>query len=70
MPKISDIAGDLLDGADAISRFTGLPKPRLFYLLERGHLPAFKIGFRWCARKSELRAALTSRRTEGQKGAA
>jgi hypothetical protein len=61
-PADSSLAADLLEGVTAIAAFTGIPEPRVFYLCERGHLPAFKIGIRWCALKSELRAALTSRR--------
>jgi hypothetical protein len=72
MAKMPNLADDLLDGCRAISRFTGLPEARLFYLMEQGYLPAFKLGVRWCARKSELRAALTSQRTssENQQGVA
>jgi len=62
--KHDDLAGDMLDGAEAIARFTGIPVTRVFYLCERGLIPVFKIGSRWCARKSELRSALTSRKTE------
>jgi predicted DNA-binding transcriptional regulator AlpA len=60
-PADSELAADLLEGGSAIAAFTGISEPRVFYLCERGHLPAFKIGIRWCALKSELRAALTSR---------
>jgi len=55
------LAADMLDSVKAIAAFTGIPETRVFYLCERGYLPVFKIGNRWCARKSELRAALTSR---------
>jgi hypothetical protein len=58
---MSDLAEDLLTGGAAISEFTGIPESRFFYLAERGLLPVFKMGARWCARKSELCAALTSR---------
>lgn len=61
-PADSSLAADLLEGGTAISAFTGIPETRVFYLCERGYLPTFKIGGRWCALKSELRAALTSRR--------
>ena len=71
MPKMSgkrtqrsadtSLADDLLEGGRAIAQFTGIPEPRVFYLCERGLLPVFRLGTRWCARKSELRAALTSR---------
>jgi len=48
------LADDLLDGADEIARFTGWSKRRVFYLLEKGQLPAFKVGNKWCARRSAL----------------
>lgn len=60
-PPDTSLAADLLEGGGAISAFTGIPEPRVFYLCERGLLPAFKLGTRWCALKSELRGALTSR---------
>jgi hypothetical protein len=58
-PADTSLAEDLR--VVAIAAFTGIDEPRAYYLCERGHLPAFKIGIRWCALKSELRAALTSR---------
>ena len=52
-----NLADDLLDGVEAISRFTGLPPRRVYYLAERKLLPLFKIGERkWQGRKSTLRA--------------
>jgi hypothetical protein len=53
-----DLASDLLDGAHAIARFTGLPRSRVNRLLVLGLLPAFKIGAGWLARKSQLREVL------------
>ncbi len=50
------LAEDLLTGAVQIAAFVGVEPRRAFYLLERGHLPAFKIGAKWHARKSTLRA--------------
>ena len=51
-----DLAEDLLDGVEAISKFTGLPRRRVYYLAENGLLPLFKIGARkWQGRKSTLR---------------
>jgi hypothetical protein len=49
------LCDDLLDGADEIARFTGWPRRRVFYLLERKLIPGFKVGNRWTARKSRLR---------------
>jgi hypothetical protein len=48
------LADDLLEGVGKIARFTGLKPRRVFYLAEGGRLPLFKIGNRWCARKSTL----------------
>jgi hypothetical protein len=52
---------DLLEGAGAISDYTGIPVTRVFYLCDRGLLPVFKIGTRWCARKSELDRTLSAK---------
>ncbi len=60
------LADDMLDGAEAIGKFIGVSRRRAFYLCESGTVPAFKLGNRWCARKSELRDALRS----GKAGAA
>jgi hypothetical protein len=55
------LADDLLDGVDAISRFTGLPPRRIYYLAERNLLPLFKIGDRkWQGRKSTLRQHISN----------
>ncbi len=50
----TSLADDLLVGADAIAKFTGWSTRRIFYLNERGELPAFKVGGRLHARKSTL----------------
>ena len=64
----NNLADDLLDGVEAISIFTGLPRRRVYYLAERGLLPLFKIGDRkWQGRKSTLRqhiAKLEARHAE------
>jgi hypothetical protein len=59
-PKTEDtLADDLLDGAQQIADFIGVSKRRTFYLCESGQLAAaFKLGNRWCARKSELLSTL------------
>ena len=49
------LADDLLDGAEAISEFTGWPVRRVFYLLEKRLLPARKVGNRWISLKSRIR---------------
>ena len=49
------LSADLLDGADEIAAFTGWPRRRVFYLLEKKLIPGFKVGNRWTARKSRLK---------------
>ena len=49
------LAGDLLWGADAIGRELGLTERKAFYQLERGNLPARKIGGLWVASRAKLR---------------
>jgi hypothetical protein len=55
MVGMTDLADDLLTGAGAIAGFIGATRRRAFYLLERGELPAFKLGNIWHARKSAIR---------------
>ena len=51
-----DLATDLLDGMPAIAKFYGCSERRGYYLAENKLIPAFKVGEKWCARKSTLRA--------------
>jgi hypothetical protein len=53
---MTPLADDLLDGAGEIAAFLGWPKRRVFYALERGQIPGFKIGNKWHARRSTLTA--------------
>jgi hypothetical protein len=60
MPTINDaepdsIGSDLLWGAEAIGREIGLPIKKTFYHLERGNLPAKKIGGIWVGSRRALR---------------
>jgi excisionase family DNA binding protein len=51
-----DLANDLIGGVPAIAAFLGFSQRQTYHLLEKGKLPAFKIGDRkWQARKSTLR---------------
>ena len=66
-PHQDELRDDLLDGAEAISKFYGWKLRRTYYLLERGLIPSFKIGKKWCARRStstahieKLESAVTS----------
>jgi excisionase family DNA binding protein len=52
----NDLANDLIGGVPAIAAFLGFSERQTYHLLEKGKLPAFKIGDRkWQARKSTLR---------------
>jgi hypothetical protein len=55
---VTDLSDDLLYGVPEIANFTGLPARQIYHLLERGLLPAFKVGDKkgsmWCSRKSSL----------------
>jgi hypothetical protein len=54
------LADDLLTGIRAIAQYTGESERRTEYLVACGLIPAFKIGARVCARKSELDEAFSS----------
>lgn len=45
---------DILEGAEAIARFMGTTRRRVFHLAEQGLIPTFKLGKRLCARKSSI----------------
>jgi hypothetical protein len=53
-PSLSD---DLIWGGLAISEELGLSKHKTFYVLERGYVPAQKVGNIWVASRKKLRAA-------------
>ncbi len=55
------LADDLLRGARAIADEIGDPLRRTRYLLERGHLPAKKVGNVWYGSKSRLREFFSAR---------
>jgi excisionase family DNA binding protein len=66
--KMQDLAEDLLDGVPAIARFTGWTKRRVYYLAEQKLIPAFKVGERWCCRKSTLRNHVERLEAKGKAG--
>ena len=50
-------------GANAIAREAGLPdRAAAYHLLERGLLPAPRVGRRWVTTRTRLRQALTGER--------
>jgi Helix-turn-helix domain len=52
--QTSPLASDLLSGIAEIAGHTGESERRTRYLCDTGQIPAFQIGNRWYARKSEL----------------
>jgi hypothetical protein len=57
--RASDFAGDLLEGAEAISGFIyGDPTKRrkVYHLAQTSRLPVFRLGAVLCARKSRILA--------------
>ena len=56
------IADDLLNGADAASRYTGLPRRQIYHLVEKGYLRPVRMGRRMFFRKSDLEAAFSTAR--------
>ena len=61
------IALDLLEGAEQISAFTGLPVRQIYYLADQGHLPGiFRLGRKICGLRSEIAAGLRARATSGK----
>jgi hypothetical protein len=49
---------DLVWGARDIARVLGRSERSTFHLLESGHLPARRVGGRWCASRQKLLEAL------------
>jgi hypothetical protein len=49
------IADDLLEGCPAIGAFIGKNARETLWAIERGRLPAWREGHKWCALKSALR---------------
>jgi hypothetical protein len=45
---------DLLWGASAIAAYIGVDQRQAFWMLEKGRLPAKRIGSRWVASRSNL----------------
>jgi hypothetical protein len=52
----SSLGDDLLKGVSQIAVFIDESERRTYYLLERGYLPAGKMGATWIASKRALRA--------------
>jgi hypothetical protein len=53
-------------GAEAIGAVIGVNKAKAYYLLQRGRIPARKVGDEWVAEETKLLAFLTD--TDGDLG--
>ena len=51
---------DLISGAAAAARFTGLTTRQIYHLVEKGQIPALRLGSRLYFRRFELDCALRS----------
>ncbi len=67
---IQPLADDLLTGAEEIGKFIGTTTRRAYYLLEKGELPAFKLGAIWHGRKTTLLTHITKLEQPTEKTAA
>jgi hypothetical protein len=62
-PPLSELADDILRGADAIAEFLfgdRASRRKVYYLAESTKLPIFRLGSVLCARRSVLLAFITS----------
>jgi hypothetical protein len=55
---LAEVVSDVLWGAEAIADAIGQSTRQTFYMLERGMIPAKKIGKKWCASRRALLHAL------------
>jgi hypothetical protein len=55
---MSDDIDTPIYGVDAIARATGRTKSQTYYALEKGHLPASKLGKIWFSTPRRIRAFL------------
>lgn len=51
---MGELAGDLLNGAQEASRYSGLPLRTIYHFVETRQLPVKRVGKRLFFRKSEL----------------
>lgn len=61
-----DLSSDLLSGAAAAARYTGLSRRVIYHLTETGALPVIRIGRRLYYRRSELAQAFRSQAPSGE----
>jgi hypothetical protein len=55
----TDEKSDVIWGAAEIGRAIGRTKRQAFHMLSAGHLPARRIGNRWCASRQRLLELVT-----------
>ena len=53
-PEDDDFHSDLLKGGERIAAFIKEPYRKTVYMLERGYIPATKIGAQWTTTRSAL----------------
>ena len=53
---MSELADDLLKGADAVARYLGISRRQIYHYTENGYLPVFRIGTAIFARRTTLSA--------------
>lgn len=53
-----ELSDDLIWGASAIAKEIGRSERATFYMLDKGELPAKKVGGRWVTTKAKLRKHL------------
>jgi hypothetical protein len=71
--KDTDLGDDLISGAEAIAIFIWGHrkfKRRVYYFADRGELPIFRVGARFHARRSTLRAFIAKREAQAAECAA
>jgi hypothetical protein len=67
-PNSNDDFADLIEGVTAIAAYIHKDRRQTNYLLASGKLPAHKIGSRWYARRSKLRARMLGEDASGNGG--
>lgn len=55
-----DLKEDLLSGIKDIAAHIGEPEQATYFMIRKGHIPAFQRGRKWYARRSEIDAAFRS----------
>jgi hypothetical protein len=69
--EMPDVADDLMIGDVAIAKFFGKTRWQIQWMLRNRRLPmAFKLGDRWCVRKSSVRRYLETRERAAEAAAA